>query len=142
MGRQASIMELTILSFILLILSTTVTMRRMLSVSDSTNERHVAEPSLQLHENQHSRPVRQVFDTPLMPYRYGYAVQDAQGNDFNQQEESDGFQVTGQYSVLLPDGRVQTVSYSVAPDTGYVAEVAFDGSAGPVFIDANRAAGK
>ena len=30
------------------------------------------------------------------------------------------FQITGQYSVLLPDGRVQTVTYSVAPDTGFV----------------------
>ena len=28
--------------------------------------------------------------------------------------------VTGQYSVVLPDGRIQTVKYSVAPDTGYV----------------------
>ena len=72
-----------------------------------------------------------------MPYRFGYAVQDDVGNDFNQQETSDGqvvsnykfcpnyslmpqFQITGQYSVVLPDGRVQTVTYSVAPDTGFV----------------------
>ena len=69
-----------------------------------------------------------------MPYRYGYAVQDDEGNDFNQQEQSDGEQVqdqadpkthqppqiTGQYSVLLPDGRVQTVTYSVRPETGFV----------------------
>ena len=75
----------------------------------------------------------------LGPYRYGYAVQDDTGNDFNQQEQSDGntvsnqksinlgfinlfqlFQITGQYSVLLPDGRVQTVTYSVTPSSGYV----------------------
>merc|ERR1711874_29938 len=62
---------------------------------------------------------------PLMPYRYGYAVQDADCQDFNQQEQSDGDQVTGQYSVLLPDGRVQTVTYSVRPETGYVAEVTY-----------------
>ena len=30
---------------------------------------------------------------PLMPYRYGYAVQDDIGNDFNQQEQSYGAQV-------------------------------------------------
>ena len=30
---------------------------------------------------------------PLMPYRYGYAVQDTDCNDFNQQEQSDGDQV-------------------------------------------------
>ena len=29
-------------------------------------------------------------------------------------------QVTGQYSVLLPDGRVQTVTYSVRPESGFV----------------------
>ncbi len=29
-------------------------------------------------------------------------------------------QITGQYSVLLPDGRVQTVTYSVRPETGFV----------------------
>jgi len=61
----------------------------------------------------------------LMPYRYGYAVQDDEGNDFNQQEQSDGNTITGQYSVLLPDGRVQTVTYSVSPNTGFVAEVTY-----------------
>jgi len=62
---------------------------------------------------------------PLMPYRYGYAVQDDTGNDFNQQEQSDGDQITGQYSVVLPDCRVQTVTYSVRPETGFVAEVSY-----------------
>jgi len=62
---------------------------------------------------------------PLMPYRYGYAVQDDIGNDFNQQEQSDGDQITGQYSVVLPDCRVQTVTYSVRPETGFVAEVSY-----------------
>merc|ERR1719410_1790095 len=57
---------------------------------------------------------------PLMPYRYGYAVQDDIGNDFNQQEQSDGAQITGQYSVVLPDCRIQTVTYSVRPETGFV----------------------
>ena len=28
--------------------------------------------------------------------------------------------MTGQYSVLLPDGRIQTVTYSVRPETGFV----------------------
>ena len=31
--------------------------------------------------------------------------------------------MTGQYSVLLPDGRVQTVTYSVAPNTGFVVAI-------------------
>jgi hypothetical protein len=29
-----------------------------------------------------------------MPYRFGYAVKDQEGNDFNQQEQSDGEQVS------------------------------------------------
>merc|ERR1711997_356655 len=66
---------------------------------------------------------------PLMPYRFGYAVQDDIGNDFNQQEQSDGNTITGQYSVLLPDGRIQTVTYSVRPETGFVAEVTYTGEA-------------
>ena len=48
---------------------------------------------------------------------------DDNGLDFNQQETSDGGVVTGQYSVVLPDGRIQTVKYSVAPDTGYVVRI-------------------
>ena len=38
-------------------------------------------------------------------------------------------QVTGQYSVLLPDGRVQTVTYSVRPETGYVVSEGLSGPA-------------
>ena len=30
----------------------------------------------------------------ILTIRYGYAVQDDEGNDFNQQEQSDGEQVT------------------------------------------------
>ena len=30
----------------------------------------------------------------ILSFRYGYAVQDDEGNDFNQQEQSDGEQVT------------------------------------------------
>jgi hypothetical protein len=40
---------------------------------------------------------------PLMPYRYGYAVQDTDCNDFNQQEQSDGNQVRTKVSVNISD---------------------------------------
>merc|ERR1712088_596090 len=85
----------------------------------------IAEGSFPLASASESLPRVARQAQPLMPYRYGYAVQDDIGNDFNQQEQSDGAQVTGQYSVLLPDGRIQTVTYSVRPETGFVAEVTY-----------------
>ena len=77
-----------------------------------------ARPARQSQRQQSARQT--ASNPPLGPYRYGYAVTDDNGLDFNQQETSDGGVVTGQYSVVLPDGRIQTVKYSVAPDTGYV----------------------
>ena len=45
-----------------------------------------------------------------MPYNYDWAVADASaGLSYGQSESSDGSLVTGEYKVLLPDGRTQTV---------------------------------
>ena len=54
------------------------------------------------------------------PYTYNYAVRDAagSGNGFAFQEEVqslDGASVTGTYQVRLPDGRLQTVTYTAGP---------------------------
>ena len=44
------------------------------------------------------------------PYSFSYGVQDDYaGNKFGQTEESDGKSVTGSYTLVLPDGRKQTV---------------------------------
>ena len=65
-----------------------------------------------------------------MPYEFAYAVKDAPSyNDFGHQESSDGKVVSGSYSVALPDGRTQTVTYKVDGDSGYVAEVKYEGEA-------------
>ena len=50
-------------------------------------------------------------------------------NDYGHQESSDGKIVSGSYRVLLPDGRVQTVTYKVDDYSGYVADVKYDGVA-------------
>nr|CAD7393201.1 unnamed protein product [Timema cristinae] len=64
-------------------------------------------------------------------YSFQYAVKDANsGNDNNQHESSDGNTVTGEYQVLLPDGRKQIVSYHANETTGFVAEVKYEGEAG------------
>ncbi|XP_076059606.1 larval cuticle protein A3A-like [Oratosquilla oratoria] len=63
-------------------------------------------------------------------YDFNYAVKhDYSGNDFGHQETRDGYNTQGSYSVLLPDGRLQTVTYTVNGDSGYVAQVSYEGEA-------------
>merc|ERR1711974_529622 len=50
--------------------------------------------------------------------------------NFQQSESNDGTgAVTGSYSVNLPDGRIQTVTYNANDLTGNVAEVTYSGEA-------------
>ncbi len=63
-----------------------------------------------------------------MPYQFAYSVSDsASYNEYGHQETSDGNLVKGEYRVLLPDGRTQIVSYYVEGDSGFVAEVRYEG---------------
>ncbi|XP_050705287.1 cuticle protein 7-like [Eriocheir sinensis] len=63
-------------------------------------------------------------------YNTKYAVKDDYaGLNFGAQEARDGYDTQGSYSVLLPDGRLQTVTYYVNGDSGYVAEVTYEGEA-------------
>ncbi len=59
------------------------------------------------------QPAPSYDDTPPV-YAYAYAVQDDYANvDFNANEEREGSGTKGGYTVLLPDGRTQTVTYTV-----------------------------
>ena len=64
-------------------------------------------------------------------YEYNYAVKDEYaGVDFDANESRDGYATNGGYRVVLPDGRTQIVSYTVADDySGYVADVQYEGEA-------------
>ncbi|XP_063884708.1 cuticle protein 7-like, partial [Scylla paramamosain] len=63
-------------------------------------------------------------------YNTQYAVKDDySGNDFGAQEARDGYSTQGSYYVLLPDGRLQRVTYHVDGDSGYVADVTYEGEA-------------
>ncbi|XP_047471386.1 cuticle protein 19-like [Penaeus chinensis] len=63
-------------------------------------------------------------------YDFNYAVNDPpSGNDFGHQEARDGPNTQGSYYVLLPDGRLQRVTYTVNGDSGYLAEVTYEGEA-------------
>ena len=65
------------------------------------------------------------------PYTYTYAVADDYSKAaFQQSESNDGTgAVSGSYSVNLPDGRIQTVTYNANDLTGNVAEVTYSGEA-------------
>merc|ERR1719312_85253 len=91
-------------------------------------DRRQPQPAYQDYQDEGATRKREASSggSGLGTYNHGYAVQDSDtGNDFNVQENSDGNTISGQYSVLLPDGRVQTVKYSVTPSSGYVAEVSY-----------------
>merc|ERR1712227_439269 len=67
----------------------------------------------------------------VSPYTYTYAVADDYSKAaFNAEETSDGASnVQGSYRVALPDGRIQTVTYTSNGYDGYVADVTYEGTA-------------
>merc|ERR1719232_209180 len=70
------------------------------------------------------------YEDPAV-YQYEYAVNDDySGANFQATEGRDGYSTSGSYSVALPDGRTQTVTYNVADGySGYVADVTYSGEA-------------
>ena len=67
-----------------------------------------------------------------MPFDFAYEVKDHYtGNDYGHKSNSDGKTVTGEYRVLLPDGRTQIVTYTADHYNGYQAEVRYEGEAKP-----------
>merc|ERR1711944_132384 len=72
------------------------------------------------------------YDESPKPYAFQYGVaDDYSGAKFNAQETADGKAVTGSYQVALPDGRIQTVTYTADHYNGYVADVKYEGT--PVY---------
>ena len=61
-------------------------------------------------------------------YNFSYQVEDGySGNQDGHSENRLGSATAGAYHVLLPDGRVQTVEYTVDSYAGYKATVHFEG---------------
>merc|ERR1712243_397372 len=68
-------------------------------------------------------------DVPAV-YTWEYAVKDDYtSNDFGAKESRDGYLTNGKYYVALPDGRLQTVTYTVDGGNGYVPVVEYNGEA-------------
>ena len=71
------------------------------------------------------------------PYVYKYGIQDdLSGTNFEKSEsQNGGGNVEGLFSVVLPDGRIQTVTYTADDDNGFVADVTYSGKASFPAID-------
>jgi hypothetical protein len=78
----------------------------------------------------HAAPVAYEKEVPL-PYTYTYGVADDYSHsNFNEAQTGDANGVVGgSYSVSLPDGRIQTVTYTADHVNGYVAAVEHAGEA-------------
>merc|ERR1712055_462067 len=76
-------------------------------------------------------PAPPVYPDEPQPYSFEYGVHDDYtGANFNAGETADGAgNVEGSYSVALPDGRTQHVTYHADDYNGYVADVTYEGEA-------------
>ena len=75
-------------------------------------------------------PYKKEEPTEPPVYAYNYAVNDQYENlDFTQQENRDNYATSGEYRIALPDGRTQIVSYRVDGDSGFIADVSYEGEA-------------
>merc|ERR1712071_94534 len=70
----------------------------------------------------------QAYPKPAYPAAYPKSY-DYPYNNFGHKESSDGKVVSGSYNVALPDGRIQTVTYTADDYNGYVAKVTYTGEA-------------
>ncbi|XP_071541142.1 uncharacterized protein [Panulirus ornatus] len=70
------------------------------------------------------------FESDEAKYDFSYALKDDDsGIDFGHQEAREDDHTQGSYYVQLPDTRLQKVTYYVDGDSGYVAEVTYEGEA-------------
>ena len=76
-----------------------------------------------------STPLLLLLQAPAR-YDFNWAVEDASsGNNYGHSESRDGDNTQGYYFVQLPDGRLQKVIYNVQGNSGFLAEVTYEGEA-------------
>uniref|UniRef100_A0A0K2UZ19 Cuticular protein hypothetical 5 [Bombyx mori] n=1 Tax=Lepeophtheirus salmonis TaxID=72036 RepID=A0A0K2UZ19_LEPSM len=71
---------------------------------------------------------------PPAPVSYGYnygVVDDESGVNMSADELAENGVVSGSYKVVLPDGRMKIVTYTVEGDSGFVADVQFEEALAP-----------
>ena len=80
----------------------------------------------------YAAPAYETYPDVAPLYNFGYNVYNQEGYDhqnFNHKEDRDGYQTHGEYTVQLPDGRLQRVVYQVDGDSGFIADVSYEGEA-------------
>ncbi|XP_028173559.1 pro-resilin-like [Ostrinia nubilalis] len=78
-------------------------------------------------------PAPQEDNGPPTPYEYKYDVEDQEKALYfgaNEAGDAQG-KVIGGYRVLLPDGRLMTVEYTVEGESGFVPKITFEENANP-----------
>merc|ERR1711881_371842 len=68
---------------------------------------------------------------PPQPYAYEYGVADDYSKaNFKKAESQDAYgNVAGSFTIALPDGRIQTTTYTADHTNGFIAEVTYSGEA-------------
>merc|ERR1712073_32501 len=81
----------------------------------------------------HAAPAYKEEKLPPQPFAYEYGVADDYSKaNFKKTESQDGNGVvTGSFVIALPDGRIQTATYTADHVNGFVAEVTYEGT--PVY---------
>merc|ERR1711982_264999 len=97
-------------------------------------------PALLLVQSAHSlpqyaapAPAYKAVEKPLppQPYTYQYGVADdySKANFQKVESQDEGGNVQGEYTIALPDGRIQHTKYTADPLNGYIADVTYEGQA-------------
>merc|ERR1712223_1284975 len=81
----------------------------------------------------HAAPAYKGEKLPPQPFAYEYGVADDYSkNNFRKTETQDAEgKVAGSFTIALPDGRIQTTTYTADHYNGFVAEVTYEGT--PVY---------
>merc|ERR1711913_216884 len=81
----------------------------------------------------HPAPAYKEEKLPPRPFAYEYGVADDYSkNSFRKTETQDAEgKVVGSFTIALPDGRIQTTTYTADHYNGFVAEVTYEGT--PVY---------
>ena len=74
-------------------------------------------------------PIEEKLAPQPFSYEYGVADDYSKAN-FKKAETQDAYgNVQGSFTIALPDGRIQTTTYTATHETGFIAEVTYSGTA-------------